>query len=82
MIAVACDHQHAGYDMVTEHLPMVFPPFFDVHDKDLLEPKAELNEVVPLHGAFYLATRPIGPQTFHVHPVFVIVHDPLRFLLA
>ena len=82
VIRVACEHQDARYDMMSEHLPVIFPPLFDIDDKDLLDPKAELNEVVPFHGPFYFSAGPMSPQIFHAHPMLVIVHDPLDLVLA
>ena len=61
MVAIACEHQDACDEMMSEHLPMIFPALLDVDDKDLLEPKGELNEIVPLHQAFGFPIWPSRP---------------------
>lgn len=33
--------------MMSEHLPVVFPSLFNVHNYDLLKPEGELYEIVP-----------------------------------
>ena len=51
VVAVAGEHQDAGNDVMGEHLRMVFSSFFDIDHKDLLQPKRELHEVVPLESS-------------------------------
>ena len=48
VIPIAREDQCTGDDMVGKHLPVIFPSFFNVHNQYLLQPKGELNEVIPL----------------------------------
>jgi hypothetical protein len=41
-------NRDTGDDMVGEHLVMIFAAFFEMDNEDLLEPKGQLHEVVPL----------------------------------
>ena len=56
--------------MVREHLPVVFPPLFDIDDEDLLEPEGELGVIVPFHEGGHVAGGEVGPEFFEVEPVF------------
>ena len=50
--------------MMCEHLGVVFSALFDVDDDDLLEPKGELNEVVPFCETGHFAGGEVGPEGF------------------
>ena len=78
MIPIAREDQGTGDDMVRKHLPMIFSSFFDVHDQYLLQPKGELNEVVPFEQAVHLSVRPAGPHLSEIEPVRRIIHQILR----
>lgn len=82
VIAVTRDHESAGNEMVGEHLPVVFPSFLYVDNKDLLHPKGELHEIIPLHGTFDFSVWPASPHLFHVEPVLMGVHDVLHLLVS
>lgn len=55
--------------MMGEHLPMVFPGLFDVHDDDLLHPEGELHEVIPFKEASHCSQGKFAPQLGKVEPV-------------
>ena len=80
MVAVTAEHQDAGDHMMSEHLPMVFPPLLDVDDQDLLEPEGELDQIVPLHRPFQFSVWPIGPLLGHVEPMVMGVHNILSLV--
>ena len=63
--------------MVSEHLPMVFPPLFDIDDQQLLEPEAKLYEVVPLDLPINRESWISGPYLVQVAPVGRGVPDVL-----
>jgi hypothetical protein len=48
VVSVAREYQNGGDDVVGEHLPMIFPPFFNVDNHNLLEPESVLNKYIPL----------------------------------
>ena len=77
VITVAPEHEEAGHDMVREHLPMIFPPLLDIDDYYLLQPEAELYQIIPLHRTVNLSGGPAGPEFLIIHPVLVVVHDIL-----
>ena len=62
-MSVARKDQDASDDMVSEHLMMIFPAFFDVDREDLMKPKGKLNKIVPLQKAI---NRPVGPACPHL----------------
>ena len=74
MIPIAGEHQRAGDQVVREHLPVVFPPLFDVDDKDLLEPECKLYKIIPLHRALQLPAGPAGPELTQIEPMFMGIH--------
>ena len=47
VVAIAGKHQCASNDVMSEHLRMVFPPFFNMDDQYLLHPERELDKVIP-----------------------------------
>ncbi len=47
VVAITCEDQSAGYNVMGKHLEIVFPPLFDVHHKDLLQPERKLDQIVP-----------------------------------
>jgi hypothetical protein len=55
VVAVAANQEQTCDDVVGEHLPMILSALFNVDDQDLLQPKAELSQIVELektsHGA-------------------------------
>lgn len=55
VVAVAANQEQTCNDVVGEHLPMVLSALFHIDDHDLLQPEAELSEVVEFektsHGA-------------------------------
>lgn len=62
---------------MSEHLPMVFSPLLDIDDEDLLQPKRELDEVVPFEQTIHLSIRPTTPELAEVEPVRRIIHQVL-----
>ena len=77
VISIAGEHQYACNDMVSEHLPVVFPPLFNVDNDNLLEPEAELYKIVPLHASLQFSIGPACPESEKVQPMLMIVHDVL-----
>lgn len=77
MIAVACEHENASDDMVCKHLPMIFPPFLNVHHDDLLHPESKLYEVIPLEESTHFPVGPVGPELAQIKPMIRMVHDIL-----
>lgn len=63
--------------MMREHLGVVSASLLDMDYDDLLEPKAELDEVVPFQGAVDFAVRPVAPHGAEGKPVVGVVHYPL-----
>ena len=68
-VGVGYIHKEARYAMMCEHLRVVFSSFLEVDSKHLLKPERELNEIVPLQIARYLARGPCRPEFFEVEPV-------------
>ena len=64
--------------MVKEHLPKVFSSCFQVNGEELLQPKGELDQVVPFELSRYFAGWPGGPKFFEVEPVRRIHEDVLN----
>ena len=54
-VGVGYIHQEARYAVMGEHLRVIFSSFLEVNGKHLLKPERELNKVVPLKFARYLA---------------------------
>ena len=54
-VGVGYIHQEARYAVMGEHLRIVFSSFLEVNGKHLLKPERELNEIIPLQVARYLA---------------------------
>ena len=54
-VGVSYIHQEARYAVMGEHLRVVFSSFLEVNGEHLLKPERELNEIVPLKVARYLA---------------------------
>lgn len=50
---IARTHQSDGDDMVTEHLPVIFPSLFGEDDVDLMKPESELSKVIEFRQAWY-----------------------------
>jgi hypothetical protein len=48
---------------------MVFSPFLNVDDKDLLQPKRQLHKAIPLKSAGDVPGRPIRPDLLKIEPV-------------
>jgi hypothetical protein len=48
---------------------MVFPPFFDVDDHNLLKPEGVLDEDVPFPYPSDLSIGPTGPEILEIEPV-------------
>jgi hypothetical protein len=44
MVSIAGKNQNCSNDVMGEHLPMVFPPLFDIDNHDLLQPESVLYE--------------------------------------
>lgn len=63
--------------MVGEHLPVIFPPCFNIDDQDLLEPKSILSQCIPFEKSCNLTAGPIGPQLLKIHPVIRFDEDIL-----
>jgi hypothetical protein len=78
MIAIAGKQEHAGYDVMGEHLGMVFPSLFDVDNHDLLQPETKLDQNIPFQDTNDLSVRPIPPHHFDVKPVIRIIHNVLE----
>ena len=62
MVTITPEHEGACDAVMGEHLPMVLPSLFDIDDNNLLQPKAELNQVIPFHGTFDFSARPACPE--------------------
>lgn len=69
VIAVTCEYQAGSNNMVGKHLPVVFSPFLEVEDHDLLEPKGILNENVPFSKSVYLSVGPVRPELLEIKHV-------------
>lgn len=78
MICVAREHEGTSNDVMREHLIIVFPFFLDIEDKDLLQPKCELSEVVPFERPAEFAQRPVGPHLGEIQPVRTVIHEVLQ----
>jgi hypothetical protein len=48
VVAVAANQEQTCDDVVGEHLPMILSALFNINDQDLLQPKAELSQIVEL----------------------------------
>ena len=77
IIAIACEHQDTRHHVVSKHLPMILSLLLNVHDHNLLQPEAELDEIVPFHRSLELSVGPAGPKLSNVHPMLLGVHDIL-----
>ena len=63
--------------MMCEHLPMIFSSLLNVDDKDLLQPKRELDQVIPLEQPIHFSVGPVSPHVPQLEPVLGIVHEIL-----
>ena len=63
--------------MVHKHLPVVLASLFNVDDQNLLEPEAELNEVIELVKCGDTEYREISPEICEIEPVHGIHPDIL-----
>ena len=77
MIPIRAEHEQASNNMVREHLGVVSTSLLDMDYDDLLEPEAELDEVVPFQGAVDFAVRPVAPHGAEGEPIVRVVHYPL-----
>lgn len=68
--------------MVCEHLDVVFTALLDIDNDDLLEPKSELDQVVPFGKAGHFARGPRMPERAEGKPIARVVHDILDLSLA
>ena len=80
--AIAAHKKHAREDVMSEHLPVVLATLLNVHNEQLLHPKAELHKVVPFHEAVHAACWEVGPHCSKVEPVLRLVHDVLEHSLV
>lgn len=78
VVAVGCDDQRDGDEVVGQHLPVVLATLLNVDHKDLLEPEAELREGVELVQSADLTVWPEGPEVPEVQPPRRGVVDILR----
>jgi hypothetical protein len=79
---VAAEEQHAGEDVVGEHLPMVLAVLLNIHHEQLLHPETELYEIVPLHQSVQGSCGEVRPHGSEIEPVRRVVHDVLQGMLA
>ena len=63
---------------MAEHLPVIFPSLLDMHNDNLLKPKRELYEIIPLECATHETNRKVSPELGEVEPVFGVIHDVLK----
>lgn len=77
VIDVASRNQERCYDVVAEHLPVVFAAFFNIDDNDLLKPESPLSKDIALHKAIHLAVGPVGPELAHAQIVVGVIVDVL-----
>ena len=68
-ISVRGKNERDGDNVMGEHLPVVLAALLNVDNQDLLHPKAELGQHVPLHEARNLAVGPLGPELGEVEVV-------------
>lgn len=68
-VSVGGENERDGDNVMREHLPVVLAAFLNVDNQDLLHPKAELSQHVPLHEAGNLAVGPLGPELGEVEVV-------------
>jgi len=63
--------------MVREHLPVIFSPRFNVDDQDLLDPKGELDKIVPLGERSHCFDRVARPYPLQIEKEWRVVCDGL-----
>lgn len=68
--------------MVGEHLPMILSAFFNVDDHDLLQPEAELSQIVEFEEASHGACRESCPHCGQIVEVWRFVNEILLCVLA
>jgi len=54
---------------MSEHLPVVLSPFFNVDDDNLLKPKGELSKVIPFVEARHGWLRKVLPHGWKIEEV-------------
>ena len=52
-----------------QHLVVILPPLLDVDDEDLLHPKRQLREKIPLQTTGHATMWPLRPDGLEVEPV-------------
>ena len=69
VVAVAAKYKCRRDDVMREHLPVIFPPLFNVDNDDLLKPECELSQVVPFVQTGHGWLREVLPHSRHVEEV-------------
>jgi hypothetical protein len=77
VVAIAGEEEGARKDVVGKHLPVVFSPFFNIDNEDLLEPKCKLSEIVPFQESRHGSCREVGPNLSEVEPIFGVITEVL-----
>lgn len=74
VVAIRQEQKHCCEDVVGEHLRIILALLLNVHDNDLLNPEAPLDEVIPLKDAFHFSKGPACPETVEVQPILGCVY--------
>jgi hypothetical protein len=64
MIAVASKDKRASDNMMSKHLPVVFPLLLYIDDNDLLKPKSKLHKIIPFEKTVQISDGPARPHVF------------------
>lgn len=76
-VSIRQSHEGGREQMVGQHLRIILALFLNVDDKNLLDPEAPLDEVVPFEEAVSLSERPTFPDAVKVEPELGVIHDVL-----
>lgn len=68
-VNISRPQQTARDDMVRQHLVVILSPLLDVNDENLLHPKRQLREKIPLQTTRHATMRPLRPDRLEVEPV-------------
>jgi hypothetical protein len=80
--AVRGKEQGRGEDVMGKHLPVVFSALFDVDDEELVHPKGELDNVVPLDARLKSGVRESRPELFEIEPVVGSIENVLQSVVS
>jgi len=75
-LIASCDEDRCD-NMMCEHLIVIFPAILNMEDKNLLEPKCQLCNIVYFEEACCLENGPIRPHLPEIHPVWSLVVEIL-----